>query len=207
MHTIITPRPSALAVVLGLFLALAAVFGAAPAAQAHGGPFQLTVSPDGAGGLIVNAAYVEDGHPVSEIIDPVATAVSPTGESVGPVALISSPEGEGIWITPESFLTNGQWAVTVTTTTPSSASITVDVTVVELAPPVEPGETIAPVVEEQGGPSGSPADASGASGASAADAAAVSPLTVGLWIGAIVVVLAVGGALVYLNRARLFSRR
>ncbi|SDZ25687.1 hypothetical protein [Herbiconiux ginsengi] len=204
MHTIITPRRSALAVVLGLFLALAAVFGAVPAAQAHGGPFQLTVSPDGAGGLIVNAAYVEDGHPVSEIIDPVATAISPSGESVGPVALVSSPEGEGIWVTPEAFLPDGQWAVTVTTTTPSSASTTVDVTVAELAPPVEPGETIAPVVEEQGGASGSAA-ASGA--ASASTEAGVSPLTVGLWIGAIVVVLAVGGALIYLNRVKLFSRR
>ncbi|WP_382303987.1 hypothetical protein [Herbiconiux sp. UC225_62] len=199
MHTIITPRRSALAVVLGLFLALAALFGAAPAAHAHGGPFQLTVSPDGAGGLIVNAAYVEDGHPVSEIIDPVATAVSPSGESVGPVALVSSPEGEGIWITPEAFLPDGQWAVTVTTTSPSSASTTVDITVAELAPPVEPGETIAPVVEEQDGASGS--------SVAAAEAGTASPLTIGLWIGAIVVVLAVGGALVYLNRARLFSRR
>jgi hypothetical protein len=200
MHTITSPRRSAVAIAVGLFLALAAVFGAAPAANAHGGPFQLTVSPDGAGGLIVNAAYVEDGHPVSEIIDPVATAVSPSGESVGPVALVSSPEGEGIWITPEPFLPDGQWAVTVTTTPPSSASTTVDITVAELAPPVEPGETVAPVVEEQGDASGS-----GSVDAAAADAGA-SPLTVGLWIGAIVVVLAVGGALVYLNRARLFRR-
>ncbi|MCS5718432.1 hypothetical protein N1027_09810 [Herbiconiux sp. CPCC 205763] len=204
MHTITTPRRSALAVLLGLFLALAAVFGAAPAAQAHGGPFQLTVSPDGAGGLIVSATYVEDGHPVSEVIDPVATAVSPSGESVGPVALVSSAEGEGIWVTPESFLPDGQWAVTVTTTAPSSASTTVDITVAELAPPVEPGETIAPV--EQGGASGDSADvAAGASASTSADS--VSPLTVGLWIGAIVVVLAVAGALVYINRARLFSRR
>jgi hypothetical protein len=205
MHTIITPRRSALAIAVGLFLALAAVFGAAPAANAHGGPFQLTVSPDGAGGLIVNASYVEDGHPVSEIIDPVATAVSPSGESVGPVALVSSPEGEGVWITPESFLPDGQWAVTVTTTTPSSASTTVDITVAELAPPVEPAETIAPVVEEQGDASGG-SGATDASGAASADVG-VSPLTVGLWIGAIVVVLAVGGALVYVNRAKLFGRR
>jgi hypothetical protein len=206
MHSIISPRRTALAVALGLFLALAAVFCAAPAAQAHGGPFQLTVSPDGAGGLIVNAAYVEDGHPVSEIIDPVATAVSPDGTSVGPVALISSPEGEGIWITPEPFLPVGQWAVTVTTTSPSSASTTVDIAVAELAPPVEPGETVAPVTEEQGGASGDSA-AAAAAAAAAVSASAVSPLTVGLWIGAVVVVLAVGGALGYLNRARLFSRR
>ncbi len=200
MHTIDIARRAAVAVAIGLLVALAAVLGAAaPAALAHGGPFQLTVSPDGAGGLIVNAAYTEDGHPVSEIIDPVATAVSPSGESVGPLALVSSPEGEGIWITPEPFLPDGQWAVTVTTTTPSSASTTVDITVAELAPPVEPGETIAPVADEAAGAG----DASTATPASAG----VSPLTVGLWVGAVVVVLAVAGGLVYVNRGRLFARR
>jgi hypothetical protein len=189
----------AVAVAAALFLG---VLGGAGAASAHGGPFQLTVSPDGAGGLIVSAAYTEDGHAVSEIIDPVATAVAPDGTTAGPVSLISSAEGEGIWVTPEPFLPSGQWAVTVSTTTPSSATTSIDVTVAELAPPVEPGETVAPVADDAGGADG-PADASGAS----ADEGGMSPLTVGLWIAAGVVVVAVAGGLVYRNRARIFGRR
>jgi hypothetical protein len=200
MHTITPTRTrSGFTAVLGAIVVamalLVGLFGAAHSAAAHGGPFQLTVSPDGVGGLNVAATYTEDGHPISEIIDPVATAVAPDGTRVGPVSLVSSAEGEGIWVTSEPFLTDGQWAVTVSTTTPSSASTTVDVTVAELAPPIEPGATIAP-------PADVPSDAS-----AAPQGEGMSPLTLWLWIAAVAVVVAVAGALLYINRARIFARR
>ncbi len=178
------------AAVLAAILIALGVFGGATAASAHGGPFQLSVVPDGAGGVTVTAVYAEDGHPVSEIIDPVATAVAPDGSTVGPVALISSSEGEGIWVSSAPFLPVGQWAVTVSTTVPEAVSTTVDVTVAELAPPVQPGETIAPVAEREAA-----AVAPTASGG-------VSPLTVALWIAAGVVALVVMAAVVWRLRGR-----
>jgi hypothetical protein len=165
-----------LAMLFGLVVVFGGVFGAAGAASAHGGPFQLDVAPDGAGGVVVSAAYIADHHAVTEIIDPVATAVSPDGTTVGPVPLISSAEGEGLWVSAEPFLPEGQWAVTVATTLPSSATVTVDMTVTALAAPIEPGETIA-----------STADAAAASG---------SALTMWLWIAAIAVALSVLAAVV-----------
>jgi len=209
-----------------LVLLALSLFSAAPA-SAHGGPFQLSIAPDGAGGLSVSASYVEDGHAVTGIIDPVATAVSPDGTTAGPVALISSAEGEGVWVTPEPFLGEGQWVVTVTTTTPESVTSTLDVTVAPIAPPVQPGESI--VAEDgaaageagaSGGASGSSDRASGSGSATAEQAGSeqagseqaaegasasgeVSGVAVALWIGVGVVVIAalVVGALVWRRRA------
>lgn len=204
-----------------LVLLALSLFSAAPA-SAHGGPFQLSIAPDGAGGLSVSASYVEDGHAVTGIIDPVATAVSPDGTTAGPVALISSAEGEGVWVTPSPFLGEGQWAVTVTTTTPESVTSTLDVTVAPLAPPVQPGESI---VAEDGAAAGeSGASIGGAEGASSGAGSAsgsdsvtseqvtaegsaasggVSGVAVALWIGVGVVVIAalVVGALVWRRKA------
>jgi hypothetical protein len=108
------------------------------AAQAHGGSYELEVTSDAVGGIEVFATYIDDGHVVSEIMDPVAEATAADGRTAGPVELISSSEGEGRWVTEEPFLDNGDWTVTVTTTQPEEATATVEFTVAPLEPPVEP---------------------------------------------------------------------
>ena len=138
-------------------------------ASAHGGPFELAITPDGAGGLVVTAVYVEDQHAVSAIIDPVASATSSDGTSIGPISLVSSSEGEGVWVTEEPFMPVGQWSVTVATTTPEAATATVEMTVEALDAPIEPA---AP---------------------EAATSEAVSPLTAWLWVVAVALVLLVAG--------------
>lgn len=150
-------------VVVAVILALVAV---PAAAQAHGGPFSLNIAPDGAGGLVVSAAYSEDAHAVTEVIDPTATAVGDDGSTIGPVALISSAEGEGIWVTAEPFLPVGTWTVTVSTSIPSVATATTTVTVAELAGPEEE------VVENVAAPAEAATDPA-------------SPLTPWLWAAAV----------------------
>lgn len=124
----------AFAVASGLILALG--LSVVPA-SAHEGPIELEFDQDGAGGITLLARYVEDGHPVTEIIDPVATAIAADGSALDPVRLVSSPEGQGVWVSPEPFLEPGFWTVTVTVTTPEAASATVNMEVVQAdtAPP------------------------------------------------------------------------
>ncbi len=135
-------RRGALRVALFVAAVLLAVAGGvfhAPAAAAHGGPYEITVSTDGAGGLQVFAHYEEDGHVVEALMDPVAEAVAADGSTAGPVSLISSTEGQGRWVTSEPFLAEGEWTVTVSTTTPEVAETTVEFTVEALeAPPAPP---------------------------------------------------------------------
>lgn len=131
-------RASRLVVVLfgSLCLALGLLVGA-PTASAHGGAYELSISPDGTGGLTVLGHYGEDQHPVEEVMDPVATATSSDGRTVGPVSLVSSSEGEGVWVTAEPFIPVGDWTVTVSTTVPSAVSATVDMTVDEPVAPIQ----------------------------------------------------------------------
>jgi hypothetical protein len=119
------------AVALGLALA------SPGAAAAHSGPIELDIAGTGDGGLVVSAVYTEDGHTVSQIMNPVATAVSVDGATAGPISLVSSAEGVGLWITESPILEYGDWTVTVSTTIPSEATATVQMTVAELAPPVQ----------------------------------------------------------------------
>lgn len=123
-----------LVAVLSLFLLLAGV----STASAHGGPYELQVTPDGAGGISAAATYTEDGHTVQSIMDPVATATSNDGKEAGPISLISSSEGRGLWVSPEAFLAEGEWTVTVTTTTPEAATASSTFVVAPLAAPVAP---------------------------------------------------------------------
>lgn len=174
-------------VIVAVILALLAV---PAAAQAHGGPFSLNIAPDGAGGLVVSAVYSEDGHAVTEVIDPTATAVGDDGSTIGPVALISSAEGEGIWVTAEPFLPVGTWTVTVSTSMPSVATATTTVTVAELAGPEEE------VVENVAAPDDAAADAN-----TEAAAEAASPLTPWLWAGAGVVFVGLLAVIVYRFRS------
>lgn len=124
---------AAIALAAGLLLTL----GTAAPAAAHEGPIELEFDQDGRGGVTLLARYVEDGHPVTEIIDPVATAIAADGSELDPVKLVSAPEGQGVWVSPEPFLEPGFWTVTVTVTTPSAASSTVNMEVVvsDDAPP------------------------------------------------------------------------
>lgn len=178
-------------------LALLVTLVAVPsAAQAHGGPFSLNIAPDGAGGLVVSAQYSEDGHPVTEVIDPVATAVSDDGSTVGPVALISSGEGEGLWVTTEPFLSAGNWTVTVTTSTPSVATATTVVTVAELTGPEDTEELAA----EQAETTGAVADDSASTSAQASDDSA-SPFTPWLWAAAALALAALCGVILWRVRA------
>ncbi len=134
-------------VVSALFVMVMALTGgllSATSAAAHGGPYELEITSDAAGGIAVSATYVEDGHVVSEIMDPVAEATSSDGRNAGPVELISSSEGVGRWVSEEPFLEDGDWTVTVTTTLPEEASATVEFTVAPLDAPVEP----APIMTE-----------------------------------------------------------
>lgn len=121
-----------------LLAALAAVTASPTRALAHGGEYDLTIAPDGLGGISVIGVYVEDGHPVDAVMDPVATAVDEDGRSAGPVSLVSSSEGEGVWVTEEPFLSDGVWTVTVTTTTPLEVTATAAFEVAPLTPPIEP---------------------------------------------------------------------
>ena len=114
-------------VALGAGLAIA-LSGIAPA-SAHEGPISLQVAQDGLGGISVTATYLEDGHPVIEAIDPVATAISADGSGIEPFPLVPS-DGEGVWVSPEPFLDPGFWTVTVSVTTPSAATTTVNLEVV-----------------------------------------------------------------------------
>lgn len=155
-------------------------------ASAHGGPYELQVTSDGAGGITVAATYTEDGHTVQSIMNPVATATSKDGKEAGPIALISSSEGRGLWVSPEAFSTEGEWAVTVTTTTPQEATATTDFVVAPLAAPVAPEALAA-------------AD----NGVSAATSEPASPASMWSWIlGGLVVAGAAIAGTVTLKRRR-----
>lgn len=127
-------------VVVGLAaLATAALVlvGAAPA-SAHGGDIQLDLNQDGTGRIMVTATYVEDGHPVEVIMDPVVTAMSIDGTIIGPISLISASDlGVSTWSTAEPLLEAGVWTVTVATTNPAVATLTedVEVTIVDTTEP------------------------------------------------------------------------
>lgn len=134
-----TLRPVALLRALGVAALVAlASLGAPQAALAHGGEIVLAVDQDGVGGVIVSAVYEEDGHPVSEVIDPVLTATSANGDIVGPIPLVSAPEGEGFWVSSEPPFAEGSWDVTVTITSPSAAEVqkTIDFVTVDQTPVV-----------------------------------------------------------------------
>jgi len=128
------------ALLVGGLLAVGAVFAGATAASAHGGPYELRIASDGAGGIDVIAEYTADGHLVEEIMDPVATATSSDGRVAGPVELISSAEGMGRWVSESPFLDDGVWTVTVETTSPEAVTATVEFEVAPLAAPISAGE-------------------------------------------------------------------
>lgn len=167
----------------------------APAAAAHGGPFELTLSSNGSGEFEVIAFYEEDGHIVDAIMDPALEAVSKDGTTVGPITLVSSSEGQGRWVTTEPVLDEGDWSVTVSTTTPEEASVTIDVTVTppDTPPPAQPIEEPADGPAEQVS-----TDVEATEEALTDDAAAAVPLWVFIALAAVVV--AGAGALVWRKR-------
>lgn len=124
--------------VVAVFAVVAGGVLYAPAAAGHGGPYEITLTPDGAGGFQMFAHYETDGHLVEAVMDPVVEATATDGRTAGPVSLVSSAQGKGRWVTSEPLLDNGDWTVTVSTTTPEEASTTVEVIVEPLEAPVEP---------------------------------------------------------------------
>ncbi|MEJ1156492.1 hypothetical protein [Microbacterium marmarense] len=127
-------RRVALVLVAALIISIAVL---PTRASAHGGPYELKVAHDGAGGFTVSARYTRDAHVVEAIMDAVVTAVAADGTTVGPVALISSNQGIGRWVTEEPILEEGEWTVTAKTTTPQLAQASIEVNVEPLAPPIE----------------------------------------------------------------------
>ncbi|MEV8267929.1 hypothetical protein [Microbacterium sp. NPDC076911] len=139
-------RRVALVLVAALIISLAVL----PArAVAHGGPYELTVAHDGAGGFTVSARYTRDAHVVEAIMDAVVTAVASDGTKVGPVALVSSSEGIGRWVTEGPIVGDGDWTVTAKTTTPQVEHAVIEVTVEPLAPPVAIESNEETVVSEE----------------------------------------------------------
>ena len=128
------PVRTGLVAVIAILLAASGV--AVPAA-ADGGGIALQVSQDGLGGVYVSATYEEDGHPVDALIDPVLRASSPGSADVGPIELVSSGQGVGIWTTPGPVHTEGAWTITVATTVPIDATVTTELTIAVVDPPVE----------------------------------------------------------------------
>lgn len=72
-------------------LYLVAAVSAAPrlagvsSTSTHGGPYELHITPDGAGGISVNGTYAE-GYSVESIMGPVATAKCKDGKEAGAIA-------------------------------------------------------------------------------------------------------------------------
>lgn len=169
------------ALAAGLLAASLLLMGLSPAA-AHSGHYELQVTHDGAGGINVTGKYEADGHTVEAIMDPVATATTKDGRTAGPIKLVSSAEGQGIWVSPEPFLADGEWTVTVATTTPGEATASATFTVAPIAAPVAPE----PLAGE-----------GNVASASTPDAAPAWPLIAG---GVLILALAIAGAFVFLHR-------
>lgn len=171
----------------------------APAAVAHGGPIELTLNPDGAGGFELFAHYQDDGHVVESILDPVLEAEAVDGRTAGPVTLISSAEGQGRWVTSEPVLAQGEWTVTVSTTTPEEASLTTTVSVVPIEVP-EPPEPVAESADLEGPEPDTTAQADVATenAANSADTAAVPVWAIGALAGVAIVAV---GVIVWRRRA------
>lgn len=183
----------------------------APAAAAHGGPYDIEVHNDGAGGVQVFAYYVEDGHLVEAIMDPVVEAVSADGLERGPIRLVSSAEGQGRWLPEEPFLEPGDWTVTVTTTTPEETSVTTEFTVEPFDPPIETEQT-----QESAAPEPEPApsttaeaDPAGEDGTAAEasdESGSTSLVTPGALAAAAAIVVVLAAMLVIAMRRRRATR-
>ncbi|MFW7415573.1 hypothetical protein [Demequina sp. SO4-18] len=198
-------------IVMMMVSLVAAVVGGvfhAPAAAAHGGPYELEVHNDGAGGVQVFAYYVEDGHIVEAIMDPVVEAVSADGVERGPIRLISSAEGQGRWVSEEPFLEPGDWTVTVTTTTPDEASVTEQYTVAPFDPPAQDEPMDEPAEPQPSGSAATADDESVTDDSASTDELASTADQGGVgegayaWLIAAVVVVALAAALVAWRRSR-----
>ena len=126
-----------LGALLAVLVAAALILLTPTTARAHGGPIQLTIGPDGLGGVSLYAQYLRDGHMVDETIDPLVTAEADDGRTAGPVSLTSAGS-QGRWVSEQPFLGEGRWTVTVRTTIPDVAETTAVLTVGPLDEPIAP---------------------------------------------------------------------
>ncbi|GAB3171659.1 hypothetical protein GCM10027059_40240 [Myceligenerans halotolerans] len=132
-------RFTRLGVALALALGLAVGPAATAPAAAHGGPIDIDLGTDGAGGISATVTWARDGHPVEESAVVVVRAVSGTGEEVGPVTLASASEGVGWYRSEPALLDEGHWTVTARVKEPRKAKAETELDVV--APPsAEPSE-------------------------------------------------------------------
>ncbi|MBE1876028.1 hypothetical protein [Myceligenerans pegani] len=174
-------RFTRLGAALALALGLAVPAATAPAA-AHGGPIDVDLGTDGAGGVSATLTWAGDGHPVEESAVVVVRAVSDSGEEVGPVTLTSASEGVGWYRSEPRLLDEGHWTVTARVKEPKKAKVETELDVA--APPT-------PEASEPE-PAEAAATADGAEAAATQDA----PPAAGLagWVGWVVGALVVGAA-------------
>ncbi|MET0522115.1 MAG: hypothetical protein ABW156_09095 [Jiangellaceae bacterium] len=112
----------AVAVLVGLLLAILPAAGPAPA---HSGKLKLEVAGDGATGVTVQARHA-DGHRLDKLVRLVLTASAAGGRTVGPLQLEPAGEGQGFYAT-GPILAPGSWQVTVRAPAPYTSKVTVDV--------------------------------------------------------------------------------
>lgn len=121
---------------LALMASAVTVFAEVTPAAAHTG-LVLTVSDDGRGGVAVDVAWA-DGHPVTEPVAGILTAVSATGARVGPAPLTRLPDLPRVVY--DGRLAPGRWQVTVDVALPGVGHCAAPVTVVAGAT-AKPGST------------------------------------------------------------------
>ena len=108
---------AAAARLVALTIAWTVAFGVAcaPHAGAHDG-VNVTVHTDGVGGVWATVTWV-DGHPVTERVTALMTAISAQGQRVGPEALSAAPAAG--MVSYAGTLAAGEWAVSVDVALPA----------------------------------------------------------------------------------------
>ncbi len=122
---------------LALMAAALAVFADVAPAAAHAG-LVLTVNDDGRGNVAVNVTWA-DGHPVTEPVAGMLTAVSTAGVQVGPAPLTRLPDQPTVVY--DGTLKPGSWQVTVDLALPGIGHCAAVVTVAAGGAAAKPGST------------------------------------------------------------------
>jgi LPXTG-motif cell wall-anchored protein len=122
---------------LALMAAALAVFADVAPAAAHAG-LVLTVNDDGRGNVAVDVIWA-DGHPVTEPVAGMLTAVSTAGAQVGPAPLTRLPDQSTVVY--DGTLKPGSWQVTVDLALPGIGHCAAVVTVAAGGAAAKPGST------------------------------------------------------------------
>jgi hypothetical protein len=122
---------------LALTAAAVAVFADVAPAAAHAG-LVLTVNDDGRGNVAADVTWA-DGHPVTEPVAGILTAVSKAGAQVGPAQLTRLPDQPTVVY--DGTLKPGSWLVTVDLALPGIGHCAAAVTVAAGGAVAKPGST------------------------------------------------------------------